>query len=368
MNHFNCILHCLVVSLFVISCKREKSPEKENSTSSQDVSLTAASNSSPEFQRVFSFLKSYRRIESHDEKSQAFVSSKMQDAVAGLSAVELSQLIGTFDLNKEYEDLLVCSAMTALAAKDPALFIEYALKLGGNNYVVTNDLTLREAAKANPQVVIDWLKKGDFGERYSLRYTLAGDFVANLAPGDYLKQAELLLTRTEDRGDLLSTVYVKWASKNPSEALSHAVENLQGDEKTGAVFGILHTVSGSDPVAAYRMAETIDPTIIGPGIATLFGQLTQDHIDVAVSALKEMEPGRIQMVLERPGQAELIAENAPTVAIQSVSKLALTQTTVELYSRVALAVAKQDRKLAINWVDGFPESPSKQDILNRIQK
>ena len=283
-----------------------------------------------------------------------------------LSAGELRLLLDQFDLEKEYNWTLY-HVLSELAGKDPAGFFEYASKLAADNPLTKNKVNpVQKAVDADRNAVEKWIKDGGIRNRGT--FLLALETLSILYPQDYSKQIDLILQRADRNQQLQDQVHVEAGKYDLGDAMKHARTTLSGPELGRAQISILFGAASQDAEAAYHMAETVDPKAIGNYYGAIFQNWMKQDMTGAIDALGKMPPERVSIVLNPPGRVEAIVERNPSAAIEAASGLVFSESTKPLFTRVAVAVAKRDYDSARDWVEGLPDSPSKNKLLAELEK
>ena len=313
-------------------------------------------------------LKDINRISKtpSENRVESKVETEIREKCRKLTAKELTDVLDQFDLEKEY-DWTLFYVFEELAGKDPGKFFDYASQLAADNGLTKSKRNLIQKAVAADRMAVEkWIKDGQIRNRGT--FVRAMDTLSVLFPQDYRKQADLVLQRSAPDQQLLDQVYLEAGKYDLDQAMMHAKARLSGPELGRVQLAILFGASFEDAAAAYQMAETVDPKVMADHYGAIFGNWMQQDISGFIEALGKMPPSRVQIALDPPGRVEAVADRNPSTALEATSELVFSESTKPLFTRAAVAVAKRDYESAHAWVEGFPDSLSKNALLLELEK
>lgn len=363
----------LIALLFLChSCKEPNQGQQASgkpSPADRDIAEEIASapfRPSPEFNRAEEFVNRYLSAPSPEDRQRLKAKYSAHVEFAKLNADELVRILETFNLTEDFNDPVVSSAMRQLAKTNFAGFISMLSKYGQCNWLAGSEEIARTLIANDAKAASKWLTTGEIGGRQSPTYHLAAALLAVTTENDYSKQADILTKRSESAGSLLYDTYSMWAKSDPEGAISHAATHTSGEDQITSIATILSRTSLTDPVKAYHLANEVGFHLDDVALSGFFDSISKVDSGEALSILAGLPADRIQVALSRPGATERIASSDPDAAIVAVSKVAFTKSSEPLYMRLVDTLSSQDPRLAREWVNGFPDGPSKQKMLDHI--
>ncbi len=283
-----------------------------------------------------------------------------------LDAGEIGKLLESFDLEKDFNDPVVSSAMRQLAKKDVNRFFATLAKYGAPNWLGQNVDIARVLFHTDPDAAKKWFNTTPIENRGAKEYPMVNALSAAMADGNISKQADLLAARPNQPDCVLYDTYASWGQKDPEAAAAHAAKLPEGKGRDHAIFTVLYAAAFTDPLRGYNLAMDIGYPLDDRNLGGLFEKIAKVSPGDAVLILQDTPAERVSAALSVPGALERVAAQDPNAAVQAVSKLVFTRTNEPLYSRMVDTLAKQDPGLGREWVKGLPDGEWKERAMERL--
>jgi hypothetical protein len=280
-----------------------------------------------------------------------------------LSEDELSRIAGRYGSSEVPEEIVYTwQALEALLKKNPRLALDLFAKTKGLEGGAGTSF-LQSAVASNESVVLEWLSTVHIADsKFIIRPAMWA--LAKKNPTAALS----LIRQQTDSGVATSMVkdLFRVMPGGASEAAKMAVANLPAELASNALLSIAARYSTKSPKEALAILNTTSNAPIeatDEAYQKVFEGLFKEDSNYAIQSIANLDPAAIQSVLSSKSCLEQAIALNPSAAIESMGKIVMTSSNSQIFKDASFFLADKDPQMAFEWVGSFPESKTKQDML-----
>ena len=304
-----------------------------------------------------------RVMDAKDDGSAVSGLSELESKLNGMTSQELLDLVANLDPKANKEDYgVLLKALRRLAQTDVYVALE-AIQKAPPGYSSMN--FYETLAKTDPAGVSRWLgEKGLDKKLGEIPFQCAME-LAKRSP-----EAAMSLLKgssPELRNHLLSTVFAELGKTDLPKAMEMAAA-MSPELQNKAIESALRGGAIKDPDSAFvELAKLGDSAVANKVYPTLFSQWFQSDSWAAGRALEQVSPAIVQQVLmARNGALAKMMSTDPDQALKVLGKLVFTESNSAIFMQAAEQLGSRDANKALSWIQGFPDSPRKGDLMRQI--
>lgn len=278
------------------------------------------------------------------------------------SVVSSFRELGLTDQRRsEYQILL-----TAWAKVDPTQALDYATENTGNRFA--RNTILATWSSTNPDAAIAWAEANhDNPERANP--WLVG-VIQGIAPNDLPKATGLMetLPRSEERGQVLSSLATQLASEDPEEAKDWATSiDDEGLRSSAYAFTADAIARNSPSEAAEWLAEVGDVDALNRASEDITNDWYRENPEEAIAWVNTLPPEAMSEAAE--GIVGRVVREDPVEAAEYISNLATANPNANFDSSIRELVrgsARRDPELAAVWVGGLSNTNEQTNYYRQV--
>lgn len=292
--------------------------------------------------------------------------AEVEKALNAFTPTELVQLLESLDPKQDIDKDLMFKVIHLLAKRDPGLALSEAMKLPEGTSAIYVSSFYEKLVESDPNAVVNWILAN--GMESHLAWKLSNNCANDLAKNAPAVAAKMLSQCNDEKilkyfGLHLLGVL---ASQEPEQALKlagHFPEALKADAYREA----LVCFAMQDPVAAYNSLLAMnDPKISAKAYLGIFNAWFEKDPKAASQELGSIPASSIQQVLQQQGQVTKLVSGDAHVAIEVLDKLVITEANSSIFMTAVHELGLKDPEKAVSWLETFPDSPKKGDMIKEL--
>lgn len=289
---------------------------------------------------------------------------EVSTSLRSMSTNDLVDLVKSLDpkSGKEASSLLY-EAINVLAERDPQEALKVAESLPQN---FRNPSFFARIATTDPQAALKWIVESGSKNQTTRLMALQSMHELVRANSDaalnFLANADQAV-KTRLGPSILGTL----AKTDFSRALQEA-QKLPPEMRTEVLKSVISGGASSDPMSAFLEVSKSENTEISSSVyPNIFLKWFEQDAIAAGRSLEKLSGSDIQVILTgRNGNLSKLINADVDLAVAALNKVVFTEANAGIFASAVREIAQKDVSKAQTWLEDFPESSRKGDLIKEI--